>query len=111
MYGPRCFAILQSFPAPGFAEEYYNNTCILADAGQPVVAVPTVGTLSPADFAQMIFIANNTIYTPDGTAPGPAGFANYSAFIDAGFDQGSVLRSDMPDAKAIVEMGAALVFV
>ena len=112
MYGPRCFAILQKFPVPGFAEEYYNNTCILSDAGNPVVSVPLVGGVTPTDFAQMILLANNTIFTPDGTAaPGPAGFANYSAFIEAGFDQGTVLRSDMPDANTIVEMGAALIFV
>lgn len=112
VYGPRCFAILQAFPAPGFQEEYFNNTCILANAGEPVVTVPTVGNLNSATFAQMIVLANNTIFTPDGdNAPGPKGFANYAAFIAAGFDQGTVLRSDMPDAKAIIAMGAALVFV
>jgi hypothetical protein len=111
VYGPRCFAILQAFPAPGFAEEYYSNTCILASAEEPVVAIPTVGSLTPAAFAQMIVLGNNTIFTPNGTAPGPAGFKDYAAFIDAGFDAGTVLRSDMPDAKSIVEMGAALIFV
>jgi hypothetical protein len=110
VYGPRCFAILQAFPAPGFAEEYFNNTCILANAGENVVTVPRVGNLKPADFAQRILLANNTVYVPGGSAPGPQGFANYSAFVEAGFDAGTVLRADMPDGKTIAEWGAALVF-
>ena len=103
-------AILQAFPAPGFAEEYYNNTCILASSGEPVASVPRVGNLKPDEFSQMVLLGNNTIYTPSGEAPGPQGFANYSAFIEAGFDLNTVLRADMPNAATIVEWGAALVF-
>jgi hypothetical protein len=109
VYGPRCFAILQAFPAPGFPEIYFNNTCVL-NSGQSVVTVPRVGNLKPAEFAQMIVLGSNTVFVPNGTAPGPQGFSNYSAFIDAGFDVGTVLRADMPDAQTIVEWGAALVF-
>jgi len=111
VYGPRCFAILQALPAAGFQEVYVNNTCILA-ARQPVVAVPAVGAMTPADFATHLVIANNTVFTPDGgAAPAPKGFDNYSAFIAAGFDTGSVLRTDVPDAATIVAWARALVFV
>jgi hypothetical protein len=111
VYGPRCFAILQAFPAPGFAEEYYNNTCVLANAGENVVTVPRVGNLQPADFARMIVLGNNSIFVPGGNAPGPQGFANYSDFVAAGYDVGTVLRGDMPDAQTIVGWGAELLFV
>ena len=111
VYGPRCFAILQAFPAPGFAEEYTNNTCVLASAGENVVTVPRVGNLKPADFAQSIVLANNTVFVPGGDAPGPQGFANYSDFIAAGYDVGTVLRGDMPDAQTLVGWGAELLFV
>lgn len=101
---------MQQFPAPGFQEVYVNNTCIL-NAKQDIVSIPTVGSLTPASFATMLVIANNTIYTPDGAgAPGPKGFASYAAFIAAGFDSGSVLRSDVPDAATIIEWARALIF-
>lgn len=89
---------------------YVNNTCVLA-AQQNVVSVPTVGALTPTEFATMLVIANNTIFTPDGNAaPGPKGFANYAAFIAAGYDAGSVLRSDVPDAATIIEWARDLIF-
>lgn len=84
---------------------------MLANAGESVVTVPRVGNLKPADFSQMIKLGNNTVYTPGGSAPGPQGFANYSAFMAAGFDVGTVLRGDMPDAQTIVGWGAELLFV
>jgi len=101
---------LQAFPAPGFQEVYVNNTCVLG-AQQNVVSVPVVGALTPAEFTSMLVIANNTLYTPDGNAaPGPKGFANYAAFIAAGYDSGSVLRSDVPDANTIIAWARELIF-
>jgi hypothetical protein len=88
-----------------------NNTCVLANAGESVVTVPRVGNLHPADFSQMIKLGNNTVYVPGGSAPGPQGFANYSAFMAAGYDVGTVLRGDMPSAQTIVGWGAELLFV
>jgi hypothetical protein len=101
---------LQDLPAAGFTEHYTNNTCILSDAGQPVLSIHGTDGKSPAEFALSVLLANNTIYVPNGDAAGPTGFANYSAFIAAGYDNGTVIKADMPSADLILQWARQLLF-
>ncbi len=110
VYGPKCYGILQDLPAAGFTEHYTNNTCILSDAGQPVLSIHGTDGKSPAEFALSVLLANNTIYVPNGDAAGPTGFANYSAFIAAGYDNGTVIKADMPSADLILQWARQLLF-
>jgi hypothetical protein len=76
----------------------------------PVVQVPTLHTITPGDFAQSILLGNNTVFIPGGDGPGPQPYTNYSQFIAAGFDVGTVLRGDMPTADVIIGWARELLF-
>jgi hypothetical protein len=117
VYGPRCLQIgAQYLPGfggkggkpfiPGFADMYVNNTCILATAGEAVVALDVADNPlpPPAEFVQRLTIANNTVWAPAGSAgyEGPGGFKNFSAFQAAGYDAGSVVMAGTPDPATII---------
>jgi hypothetical protein len=139
VYGAKCVGILQELPTKGFAEHYTGNTCILG-SNQQVLSVPNLRGMPPAQFSLSVLMGNNvscpspppplppmpplafthaqnaplplfqTIYTPDGTAPGPTGFANYSDFIKAGYDMGSVLVAGIPPVPTIIQWAKDLLF-
>lgn len=110
VYGPKCLGIFQNFPTPGFANEYFNNTCLLLEHGMLVVQVPTLNSITPSEFAQSVLLGNNTVFIPGGDGPGPKPYTNYSQFIGAGYDVGTVLRGDMPTADVIIGWAKALLF-
>ena len=51
----------------GYADGYYNNTCILADSNNAYLDVP--GSLNdPQTFHAGMVVGNNTVYAPGGAA-------------------------------------------
>ena len=111
VYGPKCYGMLQGFPAEGFAEGYFGNTCVLQNAGEQVYSGgPDVKGLTPAAFARVMVLGNNTIFAPSGSVGGPPGFATYQEFMAAGFDNTTTISGDMPAAATIVSWARALLF-
>ena len=113
MYGAACIGIhSQQLPPPGYAESYENNTCVLA-AGQPVVALSDYVRVATdaAVFRQQLALGNNTIFATNGDARVAAKGTNYTRYVDfvaAGYDSGSVVRSDVPDGDTLLAWSRAL---
>jgi hypothetical protein len=113
VYGATCVGIhSQQLPPPGYAETYANNTCVLA-AGEPVVALSDYVRVStdPLVFRQQLALGNNTIFAPNGDARVAAKGTNYTRYADfvaAGYDSGSVVRSDVPDGDTLLTWARTL---
>lgn len=113
VYGAACIGIhSQQLPPPGYAETYENNTCILA-AGEPVLALSDYVRVAsdPLVFRQQLALGGNTIYATNGDARVAAKGANFTLYVDfvaAGFDSGSVVRSDVPDGDTLLIWARAL---
>ena len=100
---------------PGCADVYVNNTCVLANAGDQVVDLGVGDRVlpAPADFAQRLTLAGNTIFAPGGApayggppaASGP--LSTYADFQAAGYDT-SVVRADVPDAATMIAWARAM---
>jgi len=117
VYGPRCYQIgAQYLPGAlgkggepfvaGFMDSYFNNTCILENPNESVVALD-VGDNPlppPEEFLQRLYLGSNRIYAPNGQAgyEGPNGFKSYQDFQNAGYDINSTIINDIPTSATII---------
>ena len=67
--------------------------------------------LTPTESAVMLFRTRcgSSARVVPGTSR-KTGFANYSAFIAAGYDNGTVIKADMPSADLILQWARQLLF-
>ncbi len=112
VYGSRCVGLLQALPRSGqYAEGYTGNVCILPKAGDTYLDLGDCPgglantTRGRAQLAAGIALGNNTVYAPNGDAAVVCNgrrAANASDFLARGYDVGTVLRADVPDAATIL---------
>merc|ERR1712107_310797 len=111
VYGTTCVDIgAQALPPNGYAESYFNNTCILPDAGSLYLNVP--GNLNePSVFNAGLILDGNSVYAPQGSASVSVGGkkSSFADFQKEGFDQKSQLKdADKISASTIVQWGKEL---
>lgn len=91
---------------------YYNNTCILENANEAVVALDVGDNPlpNPTEFQQRLYLGFNRIYAPNGTAgyEGPGNYKSYNEFQNAGYDTSSVIINEVPTSAAIIAMAKQL---
>jgi len=111
VYGPSCINELQALPPEGYAEGFYNNTCVLASANESYIQV--ADSACPGSIAAGLLLGNNTVYVPGGQARVNCGHGTYSeydagAFIGEGLDNGTVVSGDMPSSATLIEWARTL---
>lgn len=113
VYGSKCVGIgnaPHASPNPFFAEGFWNNTCILADAGDTYLDIGDC--TADATLANRVILGNNKIMSPGGSsAPVNCGksFA-FSDWIALGLDVGTTL-SDVPPTPQIIQMARDLLSI
>lgn len=103
VYGEKCVGISNLAPIPGFAEGYYNNTCVLS-AGGTYMDIGSCDATNATKFQQGMLVGNNAVYI-DGS--GGAGvscgksytFAQWQAL---GLDAGTTLTSSLPSTATMM---------
>lgn len=120
VYGSSCLSILaQVLPPKGYAERYYDNTCVLANAGDPYLNVAggilggkcldgTPGTKTV--FEDGLMVSGNRVYVPNGTASVKCGGVSktFEEFQAMGYDKSTKVTGQMPSAAEIVGWAKAL---
>lgn len=87
---------------------YYNNTCILAAAGDPYLDIS--GSCDPSNHDNFAFTSgNNTIFAPDASVTVNVCGTSYNMadWLAVGADAGTTL-SDMPSTPQIIAWASAL---
>ena len=116
VYGVKCIGELQALPKQGYAEGYYNNTCILGGA-KPTYArfANCPGGLgsdpaSLAAFAAGMSLGNNTVYSAGVEPLVSCGSQtiNVSDFFERGYDRGSTVSAKLPSADTIADWARML---
>lgn len=112
VYGIRCVAELQALPRAGYAEGYYNNTCILPGGARGSTYLKLANcpgglrndSASIAALAAGLTLGNNTVFVPGGEALVACGSAtvNTSEFVRRGYDLTTVVRNGAPSNATIV---------
>ena len=117
---------LQGEVAPGYAEGYFSNICILPGSASTYMTINIRGHCdgsneSIATFVQGFRASNNTIFVPGGTASLICNHVKFNASnfmsgrgptkewnASAGYDPTSRVSGDVPSAGAIVAMAKRL---
>jgi hypothetical protein len=110
VYGVKCVGELQAMPKPGYAEGYYNNTCVLPTAGAMYARLAGCpGGLrndshSIAALNAGIRLGNNTLYVPGGEPTVSCGShtVNASTLHARGYDLGTVVIATHPSNETII---------
>ena len=110
VYGVKCIGELQAMPRAGYAEGYYNNTCILPTAGATYARLADCpgglrnDSASIAALTAGIRLGNNTVYCPGGAPVMSCGKQTLPLpeMIQRGYEPGSVVRSELPNTDTIV---------
>jgi hypothetical protein len=109
VYGTKCvgvFGLPNADPNNQWNEGYWNNTCILPEAGQPYLDVTGSCKLDNATFT--ITLGQNRIMAPNASATVICGTTmDFAAFEASGLDPGSTIE-EAPTAAAIIAMGQKL---
>ena len=118
VYGVKCVGELQALPRKGFAEGYFNNTCILPGGPRGSTYLRLANcpgelrndSASHAALAAGIALGNNTLYIPGGDATVSCGAQtiNVSTFLERGYDAGTKVAKDAPTVATIVTWAKAL---
>jgi len=110
VYGGKCVGIgnlPHAAPNPFFAEGFFNNTCILANAGE---AYMNLGSCTPdATLANRVVLGANRVMVPGGVdAPVSCGKTyTFAEWVALGLDAGSTI-SDLPTTPQIIGMAQAV---
>jgi len=114
VYGVTCLNIgAQVLPPKGYAEGYYNNTCVLPDAGSPYLNIGAIAGGSPclsgtaaadAAFRDGLILGNNTVYVPGGSAVVECGGSKLTSakFASLGLDEGTQFIATRPSNDTMV---------
>lgn len=110
VYGPRCMGI--GMPVKGndtfgvpYDEGYYNNTCILADAGDEYLGIGGCST-DPAAYA--VITHDNRVYAPNASVTVNCGKTmTFEQWTATGLDPGTTV-ADLPTSATIIGWAAAL---
>lgn len=110
VYGTTCLNIGAQGPPPkGYAEAYFNNTCILPEAGDLYLNVYSFELNDPAAFNDGLILDGNVIYAPGSSATVLTSGGKKTSFADFqkdGFDQQSQIKdADKINAAIIVQWG------
>ena len=119
VYGVKCVGELQAFPRDGFAEGYYNNTCILPQANATYLRLADGGcrlgnsSAERAALAKKQILGNNTVYVPGGEAMVSCGRNTIGTadFLGRGYDGGTRVVGAMPTNETIIRWARALLEV
>ena len=122
VYGAKCLGIMaQVLPPKGYAEGYYNNTCVLQDSNPSYLDISGIrdgkcldGTSgSKQAFEDGLIVGNNTVYVPaNSKAYVKCGGANVSMgdFQKMGYDAGSTTVQGLPSADTIIQWAHAVLW-
>jgi hypothetical protein len=113
VYGSKCVGIgnaPHASPNPFFAEGFFNNTCILANTGDPYLQIGDC--VADATLANRVVLGGNKIMSPGGTAASISCGKTYSFndWIALGLDVGTTL-SDVPASADIITMARNLLSI
>ena len=104
VYGSKCVGIMNlphASPNNFFAEGYWQNKCILADAGDGYLDLGSPCSVD-STLANRMILGNNTIYAPNSSVTVSCGksytFAEWAA---TGADPGTTV-ADLPSAATII---------
>jgi hypothetical protein len=110
VYGPVCMGAgmttkgSDSHGVP-WSEGYFNNTCILSDAGSQYLSIGSCSPV-PADFN--FIVGNNSIYAPNADVVVDCGSSmSFQSWIATGIDVGTTVH-DLPSSQQIIAWGAAI---
>jgi hypothetical protein len=113
VYGANCLQIgAQLLPPKGYAEQYYGNRCVLADAGDTYLNVGDIlgghcldgSAASRRVFEEGLAVRNNTVYVPGGSPKVLCGgtMKTFKEFQAMGYDPTSTAVGQMPSAAEII---------
>jgi hypothetical protein len=110
VYGTKCIGIF-GLPNPSteslWNEGYWNNSCILPDAGDPYLDISGACDLTNKS-AFTITMGNNKVYAANKSVSITCGKTmDWDTFQAAGVDVGSTIE-EAPTAAEIIAMGQAL---
>lgn len=90
-------------PHPGYNEGYYNNTCILAQAGAPYLSIGSACSLTNLTTIT-VTTGNNAVYAPDGTTTVTAcgKTMSFAQWLAVGSDSGTTLTPAIPPSSQII---------
>ena len=116
VYGVKCIGELQALPRKGYAEGYYNNTCVLPTAGDLYARLANCpgelknDSASIAALAAGLTLGNNTIYCPGGEPTISCGGVKISVgeLQKRGYDRGTVVHDALPTNETILRWSMAL---
>ena len=118
VYGVKCVGELQALPKKGYAEGYFNNTCILPggkDGSTYLKLANCPGNLrndsaAVEELEDGITLGNNTVYIPGGSATVACGPLTVDAqtFFQRGYDAGTSVVKEAPSVPTIVAWAKAL---
>ena len=116
VYGLKCVGELQAFPRDGFAEGYYNNTCILPQANATYLRLSDGGcrlwnsSEERSALARKQLLGNNTVYVPGGEATVSCGRKTIgtSDFLGRGYDAGTRVFGVLPSNDTIIRWARGL---
>ena len=115
VYGVKCVGELQAMPKKGYAEGYYNNTCILG-GDKPVYLrlADCPGELrndsaAVAALEEGMTLGNNTLYAADAPLVSCGRQSIEAAdFLRRGYDRGTRIRSAIPSDETIISWARAM---
>ena len=112
VYGSKCVAIMNlphASPNPFFAEGFYNNTCILTNAGD---AYLELGSCTPdATLANRMLLGGNTVMVPEKKTTATCGKTYAIAdWLATGLDVGTTV-AEVPTTAAIIQMARTLLSI
>jgi hypothetical protein len=111
VYGTSCMKIAaQNLPPAGYAEAYFNNTCILPTANSTYLSIANIdggNCLAPdtqPTFKAGLDLGGNTIFAPSALAVVECGGKSVTVdeFVKLGYDDQTAVSGNMPNASTIV---------
>jgi len=88
-------------PNDFFAEGYYGNKCVLAEAGAAYMDLGS-GCAADAALANKVVLGNNSVFVPNASATVSCGKSyTYAEWAATGADAGTTI-ADVPAADVII---------
>jgi len=105
---PACLRELQALPPKGYAEGFYNNTCVMASQNDTYIAI--ADSACPASLADGTHLGNNSVLVPRGQARVVCGHHIHDAatFVEQGYDPGTTISAHMPTTAEMTNWAKAL---
>jgi hypothetical protein len=119
VYGSKCVGELQAMPPKGYAEGYFNNTCVLPTADSQYVRLAGCpgglrnDSASIAALEEGITLGNNTVYAPGGAPIVSCGGISIriDEFHRRGYDRGTRVVAGAPSNETVAAWARALLHI